>query len=211
MTRHGLLWIVAIMLIFLFAPLLVHHKDYEHCLLSELQSANRWYDEESVNTIVVRTNKIYSVLLINTGIDPILRRSLSSPMDSKELAPGVDVPRVLAPYAEQMMDYWGNMLLNFWLFFFRISHSLSWMAYLTPFIAAIAFDGIMTRKAKLASFKYTSPTVYNMSWHMIIAIASISLVAFAFVTPLSIFFYPIVITGMGILLRLLISNIQHSA
>ena len=69
----------------------------------------------------------------------------------------------------------------------------------------------MTRKAKLASFKYTSPTIYNMSWHIIIALAALSMVAFAFVTPLSIFFYPIVITCMGVLLRLLISNIQHSA
>lgn len=211
MTRHGLLWLIAIILIFLFAPLLILQKDYENCVETELKSASAWYDEDEVQSIINRTNKIYGAAMITTGIDPMIRKHLAKPVTSKEIAPGVDVPKVLVPYADHLMEYWGNLLLNIWMFCFRIAHSLSWMIYLTPFMAAIIFDGVMTRKAKLASFKYTSPTIYNMSWHIIIALAALSMVAFAFVTPLSIFFYPIVITCMGVLLRLLISNIQHSA
>lgn len=211
MTRHGLLWLLAIILIFLFAPLVVLQKDYEACVEAELQAANSWYDEEAVQSILDRTNSMYNLMLVKTGIDPMIRKHLAKPVTTKEVAPGVDVPKALVPYADHLMEYWGNLLLNIWMFCFRISHSLAWMAYLTPFIAAIIFDGVMTRKAKLASFKYTSPTIYNMSWHIIIAMAAMSMVAFAFVTPLSIFFYPVVITSMGVLLRLLISNIQHSA
>jgi hypothetical protein len=69
----------------------------------------------------------------------------------------------------------------------------------------------MTRKAKLASFKYTSPTIYNVSWHCIIFIVSISLVSFAIVSPLPILLYPLLITAIGFFVRLVVSNIQHSA
>ena len=211
MTRHGLLWLLAIILIFLFAPLVVLQKDYEACVESELRAANAWYDEEAVQTIMDRTNTIYGMIVVKPGIDPMIRKHLAKPVTTKEVAPGVDLPKALAPYVDHLMEYWANLLLNIWMFCFRLSHSLAWMLYLTSFLAAIVFDGVMTRKAKLASFKYTSPTIYNMSWHSIIALAAMSLVAFAFATPLSIFFYPIVITSMGVLLRLLISNIQHSA
>ena len=211
MTRHSLLWLIAIILIFLFAPLVVYQSDYQNCIESELGAANNWYGEKDVQSILDRTNSIYGTLMVSTGIDPAIKKHLAKPMPSKQVAPGVDLPKVLAPYADHLVEYWGNMLMNIWMFSFRLSHTLAWVGYLTPFILAIIFDGLMTRKAKLASFKYTSPTVYNLSWHIIIAMAAISLVAFAVVTPLSIFFYPIVITGMGVLVRLLITNIQHSA
>ncbi len=211
MTRHGLLWLFAIIVIFLFAPLLINQADYESCVEKELATAGEWYDGKEVQTILDRTNRLYGAAMVSTGIDPLIRKHFVKPMPSKEVAPGVMLPKAMTPYAEHLMEYWGNFLYNIWMFFFRVAHSWSWINYLTPFLAAIIFDGVMTRKAKLASFKYTSPTVYNVSWHVIIALAAISVVAFAVVTPLSVFFYPVVITFMGVLVRLLISNIQHSA
>ena len=109
------------------------------------------------------------------------------------------------------MEYWANLLTNVWLFCLRLAHSISWIIYLTPFLAAALFDGIMCRKAKLASFKYTSPSVYNLSWHIIIAMIACSVVAFAVSIPLSVFVYPIILTAVGMFVRLVISNIQHSA
>ncbi|WP_126448141.1 DUF4400 domain-containing protein [Sulfuricystis multivorans] len=211
MTRHGLLWLFAIIVIFLFAPLLINQADYVSCVEKELATAEEWYDGQEVQTILNRTNRLYDVAMVSTGIDPLIRKHFVKPMPSKEVAPGVMLPNAMTPYAEHLMEYWGNFLYNIWMFFFRIAHSWSWVIYLTPFLAAIIFDGVMTRKAKLASFKYTSPTVYNVSWHLIIALAASSMVAFAVVTPLSVFFYPVVITLMGVFVRLVISNIQHSA
>ncbi len=211
MTRHGLLWLFAIIVIFLFAPLVISQADYERCVEKELVSAGQWYGEQEVQEILDRTNQLYGSAMVTTGIDPLIRKHFVKPMPSKEVAPGVMLPQAMSPYADHLMEYWGNFLYNIWMFWFRVAHSWSWIIYLTPFIGAIIFDGVMTRKAKLASFKYTSPTVYNLSWHIIIAMAAVSIVAFAFVTPLSVFFYPVVITGMGLLVRLLITNIQHSA
>jgi hypothetical protein len=50
-----------------------------------------------------------------------------------------------------------------------------------------------------------------MSWHMIIGVTSVAFVLMAVCIPISIFFYPFAIATMGVLLRLMISNIQHSA
>lgn len=211
MTRHGLLWLFAIVVIFLFAPLLIGQKDYEQCLGKELLSAAKWYDDQEVQSIIDRTNGLYDAAMVNTGIDPLIRKHFVKPLPTSQIAPGVELPKAVSPYAQHAMEYWGNLLTNIWMFCFRIAHSVSWMIYLTPFLLAIIFDGFMTRKAKLASFKYTSPTVYNLSWHTIIAMAAASLVAFSVVTPLSIFFYPAVLTGMGLLVRLVIANVQHSA
>ena len=211
MTRHGLIWLLAIILVFLFAPLLISAKDYKSCAMTELQAAHDWYNDAAVQDILDRSNSLYGLLMVSTGVDPAIRKHLAKPMENKDVAPGVAMPKALSPYADHLLEYWANLLQNIWLFCFRLSHALAWMVYLTPFVLAIIFDGVMTRKAKLASFKYTSPTVYNLSWHIIIALAAMSLVAFSLVMPLSIFFYPIVITSVGVLLRLLISNIQHSA
>ena len=212
MTRHGLLWFFLIVMIFLFGPLVIYQREYQSCVETELASAQRWYNVEAVDAILSRTNAFYDMTMVRTGIDPLVRRHFVQPVPNKQdLAPGVDVPQDMTPYADHMLEYWGNFLYNIWIFEFRVAHSWSWLLYLTPFLFATIFDGVMTRKAKLASFQYTSPTIYNVSWHMIIFLVAASMVAFAFVTPVSPFFYPIIITAIGFLIRLLISNIQHSA
>jgi hypothetical protein len=123
----------------------------------------------------------------------------------------MQIPKHLSKWADSILDYWASLLSNMHLFCFRIAHSTIWCGYLLPFLVAITFDGLMTRKAKIESFKYTSPTIYNLSWHLMIGIICLSLVYFALSLPISVFFYPIAITTVGILLRALIGNIQHSA
>lgn len=211
MTRHSLLWLLAIIVIFLFAPLIITHAEYRACIQNELNDAAKWYGDDEVNTIIERANSMYGIAMVSTKIDPIIRKNFVKPLPTKEVAPGVAMPKAMEGYADHLMEYWANLLENVWLFCLRLSHSWSWIIYLTPFLLAALFDGIMTRKAKLASFKYTSPTVYNLSWHAIIFMVACSVVAFAVITPLTVFYYPIILTGIGMLVRLVISNIQHSA
>ncbi|MBZ0096792.1 MAG: DUF4400 domain-containing protein [Sulfuricella sp.] len=210
MTRHGLLWLITIIAIFLFAPLVVSQAEYKACIDSEITAASEWYGNDELGEILDRTKGIYHLLMVKTGIDTGLRKHFVKPIPS-EVAPGVEMPKYLAGYADHLMGYWGSLLYNIWLFCFRLAHSWTWIVFLAPFLVATIFDGVMTRKAKLSSFRYTSPTVYNLSWHLIIAMAAISLVAFAVSIPLSVLSYPLVLTGMGLLIRLVISNIQHSA
>ena len=211
MTKHSLLWLFSIIAVFLFSPLIMGQKDYKDCIGKELRAAYAWYNEEEVTVIIERANDFYDATMVSTGIDPLLRKHFIKPSPLDEISPGVTLSKSISPYAQHMMEYWLNFLTNIWMFWFRVAHSVAWMLYLIPFLLAVLFDGYMTRKAKLASFKYTSPTVYNLSWHTIIAMASAALVYFSLTVQIPILFYPGILTGMGVLVRLVISNVQHSA
>ena len=211
MTKHSMLWFFAIIAVFMFSPLIMGQKDYQECIGKELRTAYTWYNDEEVNNIIERANNLYDSMMVSTGIDPLLRKHFIKPIPLNEISPGVALSKTVSPYAQHMMEYWLNFLTNIWMFWFRVSHSIAWMIYLIPFLFAVPFDGYMTRKAKLASFKYTSPTIYNLSWHFIIAMAASALVYFSLTVQIPILFYPSVLTAMGVLVRLVISNVQHSA
>jgi hypothetical protein len=210
MTRHFLLWLVAIVILFLFAPLLNERGQYESCIDRERESVSAWYGDGETAAIVRRANRLYGAMMVGTGIDPLIREHFVKP-PTQGSGPALSLPESMGRYTRPMMDYAGNFLFNIWLFLFRLAHSWTWAVYLSPFLIAVIFDGVMTRKAKLAAFKYTSPTIYNVSWHLIIAVAACSFLVFAIVIPLSVFLYPALITVIGVFVRLLISNVQHSA
>ncbi|MBS4017443.1 MAG: DUF4400 domain-containing protein [Dechloromonas sp.] len=209
MTRHTLIWLLIMIAVLIFSPLLTGAIIFERETLRDLQAAERWYGADEANALVERANAIYDVLMIKSRIDKLV--TYYSKPANLELSPGVQVPAHLRDQSIQVLDYWRNLGANIWLFSLRLSHTWLWLFYLSPFMAAIIFDGIMTRKAKLVSFKYTSPALFNMSWHMIIGVTSVAFVLMAVCIPISIFFYPFAIATMGVLLRLMISNIQHSA
>lgn len=211
MTRHGLLWLVIIIGIFLFSPLFVSQKEYADCYQREIAIAEDFYGPGEVSTVQERARGIYEVLMIKTGIDKGIQ-TMNTPLPAnKELFTSAPVPKYLEPWADRIGGYWSGLLDNIFLFTLRLAHMWMWAGYLLPFLGAIIFDGIMVRKAKIASFRYTSPTIYNLSWHVIIAIVCLSFVSFAITTPISVFAYPIGISIIGILIRMLLSNVQHSA
>jgi hypothetical protein len=121
------------------------------------------------------------------------------------------MPEVLQKPLASSLDYWDGMINHLDLVAFRIAHGWYWAWFLHPFLIAIIFDGVMTRKAKLASFQYTSPTLYNLAWHSIIGIVALALLVITLATPISLLFYPTTIAVIGILIRVVIANIQHSA
>lgn len=211
MTLHSILWLVATLMIFLFAPLITTPDEYIATIDREIQDSRQWYADSEVQRIASNGEKIYRLVMVSTGVDPALKKYMIKEAPSKEIAPNKKMPDHLAKWTDKFLDYWAGLLCNIHLFCFRLANSAAWFMYLLPFLAAIFFDGLMTRKAKIESFKYTSPTIYNLSWHLMIAIICFSIVYFAMSVPISVFFYPAAITGFGLLMRALIGNIQHSA
>lgn len=211
MRSHTILWLVVLVSVLLFAPLVVSSDDYKATIGEEIDSAQNWYGPGDATAIIGRADTIYRWLFVKTGVDFIIRDKLSSDLKPTEIAPGVAAPKALTPYTRNVADYWSNFRSNLWLICYRVAVAVFWLLYLSPFVAATLFDGAMTRKAKLASFKYTSPTVHSFSWHAAIGVLSITVVAFSLHFPLSVFAYPAAIAGMALLIRLVITNIQHSA
>ena len=134
----------------------------------------------------------------------------SGPMP-RELAPGVEVPDSVASFTDRLANYGAALTLQIYLFFFRLAHAALWMRYICPFICAAIYDGIMVRNVKLQTLAYTSPTVYNASWHLIIFIAFGALVMFSIATVMSVFVFPVALSVIGLLVRLVLCNVQHSA
>lgn len=212
MRQHGLLWLVLILLIMVFAPMVVTPSDYRDVLREETHVASRYYAPSEIDGVLSRTNGLYRVLMVDSHLDDLLQRwFIPADRPSREISPGVNLPGSVANVADRLMDYWQGFALQVYLFLFRVAHLGLWVGYIVPFFCAIVYDGIMTRNIKLQTLAYTSPTVYNLSWHLIIVIVCASLVTFAVATPISIYFFPVCLSVIGLLARLVLGNVQHSA
>jgi len=212
MTRHGLLWLILIIGIFLFSPLFIGSAEYKACIDKENETVQRWYGSDESNDISTSANSVYNIVMVKTRIDSTLRDHFTKPsIKGEELAPGFKMPAHFAAYSIHVDQYWQGLLDNIYLFCLRLAQAWLWLYYMTPFLVASLFDGIMNRKAKIASFKYTSPTLYNASWHLIIFLVAASLVSFSITVNFSALAYPTIITVIGLMIHLLISNVQHSA
>ncbi len=212
MRQHSLLWLILMALALLFSPLLVSQERFQSCFDEEMMSALRWYGKSEALIVATNGERLYSSIMGDTGVDGLLRSHFAKPTpENLDVAPGVKMPDKLAGAFKGLLGYWSNMMLNIHLLCYRLAHTWTWLLYVLPFTLAIIFDGIMIRKAKIASFRYTSPTVYNLSWHAIIGIIAFSLVYFTMTFPISVFYYPIALAVIGVLMRMVIGNIQHSA
>lgn len=210
MTRHTLIWLFLLLAIFVFAPFLVSSDRYQQEIDRELTSAITWYGPQEGEKVASRAKDLYDLLIVKSGVEDILSGHLKD-QPVLEMAPGVPLPEHMRADAKQLLAYWANFISHIWLFCLRITHAMLWVTYFSPFLVAAVFDGVMTRKAKLSSFKYTSPALFNLSWHVIILVVAGSTFLMAVVLPMPAVIYPTVITIMGLMVRTLISNIQHSA
>lgn len=212
MTRHSLIWFFLIIAIFLFSPLMIGSVEYKACIDRENDIIQKWYGGDETNEISKGADSLYRIMMVTTKIDSTLRNHFTKPsIKGEELAPGFKMPAHLAAYSIHIDQYWEGLLDNIYLFCLRLAQAWLWVYYMLPFLLAAFFDGIMNRKAKIASFKYTSPTLYNVSWHFIIFLVAASLVSFSVTVTFSALAYPAVITVIGLMIRMLISNVQHSA
>lgn len=211
MIRHGLIWLLMLIGIFLFSPLVISSAEYKSSIEGELASAQRWYGDDEVANMAANSKSMYGLLMVKTGIDGLLRKHFTKPSTGDDISPGFKIPAHWSGYTKQVDGYWQGLLDNTYLFCMRLAQAWLWVYYMLPFLVATIFDGLMNRKAKIASFKYTSPTLYNASWHIIIFLLAASLVTFSITFSIPSLSYPLVITAVGLLMRLLISNIQHSA
>lgn len=212
MRTHGLLWLIVLMASLLLCPLLASPMHYARLIAGELDQTRVGYGPRVALAISQRGDALYNLLMVKTGIESGLTATAVPSAPSNDLIINtVERASQIRQLESAVMGYVPGLLQSINLFCLRLSHSWHWLIWLAPFLAALALDGVMTRRAKLQSFEYTHPTVYNLSWHLIIAVFAASMVAYSLAATLSLTFYPVALIIVGALLRLLLSNIQHSA
>ncbi|MGB0129188.1 MAG: DUF4400 domain-containing protein [Rhodocyclaceae bacterium] len=212
MRIHGLLWFLAFLVSLLLSPLAVTPEHFRGLINEELGQTSARYGAREGLTISRRGEAIYDAMVARTGIEAGLTATAVPSAPSNDLIIAtVERAGHVRQLERVVMGYVPGLLQSLYLFCLRFSHSWHWLIWLAPFLAALAFDGVMTRRAKLQSFQYTHPTVYNLSWHLIIAVFAASMLAYSLALTLPLTFYPFALVSEGVLLRLLLSNIQHSA
>lgn len=212
MRIHGIVWLILLFASLLLSPLIVSPEHYRGLIAAEMMQTGTGYGARESLEINRRGDALYRLLMVKTGFESALTASAVPSAPANDLIMNtVERAGHVRQLESVVLGYTPGLLQSFYLFCLRLSHSWCWFAWLSPFLAALILDGLMTRRAKLRSFEYTHPTVYNLSWHLIIAVFAASLVAYSLVASLPLLLFPAVWVFSGTLLRMLISNIQHSA
>jgi len=209
MVNHILAWVFLLSVSVFLVPAFYTPERYGEAISVQMEEAASWYGRDQTIRIRDGADALYKTVVHGSGFSSLIV-GLSGPAPTRSSSNNTvfseGVKRMDIGYA----DYSQSLLLSIYQLCLRLFHTWIWVMYLLPFMLAIAWDGYMNRKVKLSSFRYTSPTVYNFSWHAIILIFAGAALFFATSLSVHTFVYPAIITLAGFLLRSLISNVQAS-
>lgn len=210
MRQHAFIWLIITLIAALVLPVLTSKITYKETLTKEVNAAIYYFGQSDATTLVRNTNKVYQRIIDATYIeqakDAIAKVASSLPKrrDGKVLG-FFDVP------PEGFRKSLDSPIFSIYLLCWRLEHYQTWMLYIWPVLIALVFDGLMTRKVRAAGKHYSSPSRYNMVWHLLIALAPITLILMFAGVPLPIFSFPVVIVIFGMLIRDIAASLQSSA
>jgi hypothetical protein len=212
MLKHIAIWLLAELLTIVAAPAYYNADAYRDSIAAQMEEISRWYGENEVSRMKAGADEMYIALVRRTGFAEFVKglASPSTPTPALARATNQNVPHLMSRVATGMSEYWPALLLSIYQVCLRAIHAWIWFLYLIPFLVAVIFDGIMARKVKLTTFSYSSPTVYNAAWHMIIFTMAVAVFLLTASLHIHVFFFPSAVAIVGLLIRLLISNAQAS-
>ena len=210
MRQHALIWFIIILLSAMVLPVLTSTVTYSTTLKREIAASVYYYGKDDAKLIARNANKTYLAIIeaiyIEQGKDLIAKAVDALPKRRDGRILGLfDAP---PGGTRKALD---RPIFSIYLLCWRLEHYLTWLFYVFPVIAALLFDGFMTRKARAAALFYSSPSRYNFIWHSFIALASINVILMFSALPLPVFTFPIVLIGFGLLVRGIAASLQSSA
>jgi hypothetical protein len=198
---HIKIWlIVAIASIFLVMAVAQPEKVYEN-VQGDLNKLAHVFGRDSTQRLVQRTNGIYDIFFGHVA-----------PAAKEMHVTDVDQPNTFR-WESNLTNRSNNMLraakIEIYHILLRVQIMLVWMPFILLFCAVAFFDGLMMRKVKIASFRYTNPALYNSFMHAAIFIAGSLLLLLHLPVALSIWFFPLSGIALGFCLMFGIMNLQR--
>lgn len=198
---HIKIWlIVAIASIFLVMAVAQPEKVYEN-VQGDLNKLSHAFGRDSTQRLVQRTNGIYEIFFGHVA-----------PAAKEMHVTDVDQPNTFR-WESNLTNRSNNMLraakIEIYHILLRVQIMLVWMPFILLFCAVAFFDGLMMRKVKIASFRYTNPALYNSFMHAAIFIAGSLLLLLHLPMALSIWFFPLSGIALGFCLMFGIMNLQR--
>lgn len=207
-AKHILLWIGLTLLSIFVTPLMVDKANYGERIKGEQAQLMRTMGDESGGQIIRQADQIYKSLFEDSGIQPwAFERYKVTASKEDELLTQTPMDK-----AEKNAElYIVAMFMNFYEGVFRLTQLAYWLTYAAPFLLAAAFDGIMQRKVKIATFHYSSPAVYNAMWHVMIIVIFGTMIYCDSPMPMATLSFPVLLLFVSMMIRAMLSNLQRSA
>lgn len=210
MIKHLWFWLVMTVIAVFIMPAIVSATTYQMRIHSELAMLEHAFGDKASAQIMRLTDSVYNGLFDESGFRAWVMDHYY--VNDGEVAKGkVEGGAPVGIAAQMSQNYAVSLFMNLYELTFRLTQMAIWVSYSFPFILAAIWDGAMQRKAKIVSFSYSSPSVYNASWHLIIVMVFCGFFYFNTPFPVPPVIFPLAVGVMAFTLRSLIANLQRSA
>jgi len=210
MLKHLWFWVILTLVAIFIVPVFVTSTTYQARIYGEVAMLEHTLGRDAAAQIMGMTDSVYSSAFEESGFRAWVMEHYY--VDDRTVAQGeveAGVPMGIA--AKLSQNYAVSLFINLYELTFRLTQMFLWGAYSLPFILAAVLDGLMQRKVKFVSFAYSSPTVFNASWHLIIAMIFCGFFYFNTPFPVPPITFPVFIGVTAFVLRSLVGNLQRSA
>lgn len=206
---HGLVWLLIALAFLLASPLFIARTTYKAVLSAEVEGMVHWMGVEHSRNAVRDVKRQYEVIIDMTSLDQgkaILEKTINMlPRRKGKLLGFFEVEE--GAWTESLK----GPIYSLYLFCWRLDNYLLWLGYVTPLLLALVWDGLMKRRVHAVNEHYWSPSHYNIVLHLILMVVAVGLMSLGVVATLPALLYPVLLVGLGFLVRSLLANLQLSA
>lgn len=198
---HIKIWLItAVFSIFLVMASADPAKVYKN-VQEDLAKLTNVFGRDSTQNIVDKTNAIYGIFFSNVS-------GAAKEMHVSE-AGRSNTFQWEGELTEKSNDMLRAAKIEIYHVILRLNIMLIWLPFIFLFCAVAFYDGMMIRKVKIASFRYTNPALYNTFMHSAIFILGSLLLLLHLPLALSIWFFPLAGIALGFCLMFGAMNLQR--
>lgn len=209
MIKHLLFWLILAVLAIALIPVVVNPQTYLNKVKTDQHSLAVEFGPESADYIIRTADGIYNEIFEESGFHPwvIERFHIGKHVRRDESLPETNEDRG----ARFAANYTITFFLIMYEAVFRYTQLFFWATFAVPFIIAAIFDGFMLRKVRNVTFYYSSPSRYNIMWHITIVLFVGTAVYCITPLPMTAIAFPVIVFFVALTLRSLLANLQRSA
>lgn len=198
---HIKLWIIlSIATLFLVMGMARPDQVY-NAVQTDIAAMRTVFGDESSNRIIERANGVFGFFF--GGVAPAAKEMHVSDASTAGVF-GWD--RKLSSTSNQMLR---SAKIELYHLMLRVQIFFTWLPMIVLFGVAAVVDGLMIRKVKIASFRYTNPALYNTASHVAIFLVGASFLLLHLPVTLSIWFWPIAGALVAISMMVAAMNLQR--
>lgn len=207
--RHILFWIAGIFAFSLIVPFIASPAQLWGNVTTELAMINSAFGEKDTYRLSKTATEIYDAVFRESGLVDATKRGEVSEKERADSMPLFGGGGQMVTSATN--NYVTSLSVMFYVVTLRLLIVLSWVPYIIPFIAAVAVEGWVRRKLKLAAIGSANTVRFSLSMHLLIVILFIPIIYLFLPVAFTPLFMPVWTLVMSVPLVILVANIHPAA